>query len=116
MILKRLQGRFVGQRVYARAVKYYRLYDERGTKALVPSMMYVWNDVEKNNGAPPQNIMDKTFSKETRHAFCEHVRAISVAPFYGYDWNKYGKACSECVKASASGTSLSSTLRCMGWS
>ena len=92
------------------------LYDERGTKALVPSMMYVWNDVEKNNGAPPQNIMDKTFSKKTRHAFCEHVRAISVAPFYGYDWNKHGKACSECVKASASGTSLSSTLRCMGWS
>ena len=92
------------------------LYDERGTKALVPSMMYVWNDVEKNNGAPPRNIMDKTFSKETRHVFCEHARAISVAPFYGYDWNKHGKACSECVKASASGTSLSSTLRCMGWS
>ena len=27
-----LQGRFVGQRVYARAVEYYRLYDERGVE------------------------------------------------------------------------------------
>ena len=33
------------------------VYDERGTKALVTSMMYVWKEVEKNNGDPPRSIM-----------------------------------------------------------
>ena len=91
------------------------LYDERGTKALVPSMVFVWNDVEKNNGAPPQTIMDKAFSTETRRAFCEHVRGISVAPFYGFDWSNNGRACSKCATANDNRTSLAATLRCMGW-
>ena len=78
-------------------------------------MMYVWNDVEKNNGAPPQTIMDKAFSTETRRAFCEHVRGISVAPFYGFDWSNNGRACSKCATANDNRTSLAATLRCMGW-
>ena len=30
------------------------VYDERGTKALVPSMMYVWKEVEKNSSETPR--------------------------------------------------------------
>jgi hypothetical protein len=44
------------------------VYDERGTKALVPSMMYVWKEVEKNSGDPPRRIMEMSFSPRTRLA------------------------------------------------
>jgi len=44
------------------------VYDERGTKAVVPSMMYVWKEVEKNSGDPPRRIMEMSFSPRTRLA------------------------------------------------
>jgi len=92
------------------------VYDERGTKALVPSMMYVWKEVKKNNGDRPLSIMDMSFPPRTRPALREHVHAISVAPFYGYIRSN-GEVCSVCAsKSETAETSLESTLmRCMGW-
>lgn len=57
------------------------VYDECGTKALVPSMMYVWKEVEKNNGdtcvlQPCQDHLCRPFSRarvEPRKSIMLHV-------------------------------------------
>lgn len=73
-----------------------------------PSILYVWNTVEKREERVPDNVMCMNFLATTTLAFCKHVK--TSPHMLGHDWSAQ-RSCSDCSKAS-----LRATLECLGLS